>query len=99
MVLNRLTGLAARKPLLPSPVASRVMARFASAQSKKGGFNPMSLVNILGLPALGFIFFYILPVADTNEMHNAEWHAERLREHQKKISQEREARLAASSSS
>lgn len=95
MVLNRLVNMPAGKAFLTSPVASRVMTRLASSNAKKGGFNKMSLVNYLGLPVLGFIYFYILPIADTNEMHNSEWHAERLRAHQKKLREEREARLAA----
>lgn len=50
----------------------------------------MTLVNYLGLPALAFIFFYILPVVSIDEMHNAEWNAEYYNELQKKVRAERD---------
>ena len=94
MVLNRLTQLAVHKPLLAASLPARVTNRFSSSTKKKG-FSPMSLVNILGLPALAFIFFYILPVVSLDEMHNAEWNAEYFRELQKKVRAERLEREAA----
>lgn len=91
MVLNRLSQLVVRKPLLAQSIASRIGYRYSSTKGKKGGFDPMHLVNYLGLPVIGVIFFYVLPVAHTDEMKNAEWNGDYYRNLQKKIREEREA--------